>query len=88
LTHQYKHLNESMAALTAATQALQQCVHVLQEQGGQSAAAGKASSRAGSWQQWMLGGGLSRANGLLLLAAGASVGVITTRALAHSTAAR
>eukprot|EP00775_Hariotina_reticulata_P011482 gene11482-11626_t len=87
LTHQYKHLNESMAALTAATQALQQCVQVLQEQGGQLAGAGKERSRADSWQQWLLGDGLSRANGLLLLAAGASLGAIATRALTHSSAA-
>jgi peptidoglycan hydrolase CwlO-like protein len=32
LTHQYKHLNESMAALTAATQALGGCVQQLQQQ--------------------------------------------------------
>jgi hypothetical protein len=34
LTHQYKHLNESMAALTAATQALGGCVQQLQQQQG------------------------------------------------------
>jgi len=33
LTHQYKHLNESMAALSAATKSLSECVQQLQQQG-------------------------------------------------------
>uniref|UniRef100_A0A383VV85 CYTH domain-containing protein n=1 Tax=Tetradesmus obliquus TaxID=3088 RepID=A0A383VV85_TETOB len=48
LTHQYKHLNESMAALTAATQALGGCVQQLQQQQqtqqpGQQQASGSSS---------------------------------------------
>lgn len=48
LTHQYKHLNESMAALTAATQALGGCVQQVQQQQqtqhpGQQQASGSSS---------------------------------------------
>jgi hypothetical protein len=48
LTHQYKHLNESMAALTAATHALGGCVQQLQQLGSQQTQAQPGSSSSGA----------------------------------------
>jgi hypothetical protein len=64
LTHQYKHLNESMAALSAATKSLTECVQQLQgasstqpaQQGSTAAGgAGRFGRQQGGAVQWVNG---------------------------------
>lgn len=94
LTHQYKHLNESMAALTAVTQALGQCVQQLQQQqeAALATAAGVDSSSTCGNQQLGLAGTLlpasdwQHSSALLLIGVGAAVGAAVTALLVRANA--
>jgi Tfp pilus assembly protein FimV len=97
LTHQYKHLNESMAALTAATQALGGCVQQLQQQQQASApngssssniAGGTAAAGQAAWLPSSLLQGGSSSVGLGVLGVGVLLGAAAGAALSRVAASR
>lgn len=92
LTHQYKHLNESMAALSAATKSLTECVQQLQGTGStqpaqQEVAAAGGEGRfeqqqggAGRWVSGSLQGKEAAVGSAVLLGVGAVAGGVAAAA--------
>jgi hypothetical protein len=78
LTHQYKHLNESMAALSSATRSLTECVQQLQDPKVQRPGRNLNGS---SGHQGLLGGGVQLQDVVVMGVAAGVGGVLTAAAV-------